>query len=139
MEVTDALVAAIPVGNLGVPRSEFAAVWSAAERHNQEHAGSGDWWAAGVVTTCRWLAGAVVENLPGFRSIATSPVGRREVRAYEELVEAEFLAAEQLDVRCPDLVTSRPGWCEAIRTTLRWAWRQAGPAPFPLPESRAIA
>lgn len=50
--------------------------------------------------------------------------------AYEELIEEEFLAAELLDVRRPDLVADRPGWCEAVRATLRWAWRREGPPPI---------
>jgi hypothetical protein len=29
--------------------------------------------------------------------------------------------------------TSRPGWCEGVRATLRWAWRHQGPPPLPLP------
>jgi len=53
------------------------------------------------------------------------------VKAYEELIEAEFLAAEQLAWRRPDLVEHRPGWCEGIAATLRWAWRRNGPAPLP--------
>ena len=65
----------------------------------------------------------------GRRTLAPSPATRRQVRAYEELIEAEYLAAEQLDVRRPDLVEHRPGWCEGIRATLRWAWRHEGPAP----------
>jgi hypothetical protein len=51
-------------------------------------------------------------------------------RTHEELIEAEYLAAEQLDVRRPDLVEHRPGWCEGIRATPRWAWRREGPRPF---------
>lgn len=78
------------------------------------------------------------------------PVGGREpsvprvnlrtaVLAYEELIEVEYLAAEQLDVRRPDLPASRPGWCEGIRATLRWAWRRSGPAPLPIPSPQATA
>ena len=29
-------------------------------------------------------------------------------------------------------VEHRPGWCEAIVATLRWAWRHEGPAPLPV-------
>jgi hypothetical protein len=60
-------------------------------------------------------------------------VTRRSVRAYEEVIEAEFLAAERLDQRRPDLVVARPGWCEAIRATLRWAWRHDWPPPLAVP------
>ena len=63
-------------------------------------------------------------------TLAPAPATRRRARAYEELIEAEYLAAEQLDVRRPDLVEHQPGWCEGIRATLRWAWRHEGPRPL---------
>jgi len=132
MEVSEEVVARIPVGNLRVPRAEFATVWAAAERLSREQGERGltDWYAGGVAVTCRWLAGAVVQTQMGRRYPAFSPVTDRSVRAYEELIEAEFLAAESLDLRRPDLVESRPGWCEAVRSTLGWAWRHDGPAPL---------
>ena len=132
VRVTEADIARIPVGNVRVPRTEFAAVWAAAEdRTRPRDEGVSGWFTAGVAVTCRWLAGAVVEVVPGRRGLAASPVGKREVRAYEELIEAEFLAAERLADRRPDLVEHRPGWCEGIAATLRWAWRHDGPSPLP--------
>jgi hypothetical protein len=135
VRVTEADIARIPVGNLRVPRAEFGAVWVAAEQRNAEQGEQGvtDWFAAGVVVTCRWLAGATVRPSTGRWYVAYSPVTRRSVRAYEELIEAEYLAAERLDQRRPDLVATRPGWCEAIRATLRWAWRHDGPPPLAVP------
>jgi len=135
MDVTDAVVAGVPPGNLRVPRVEFAAVWAAAERRNREQGARGvtDWYAAGVVVTCRWLAGVIVTDQTGYRFPAYAPVTRRSDTAYEELIEAEFLAAELLDLRQPELVEHRPGWCESIRATLRWAWRHAGPPPLAVP------
>jgi hypothetical protein len=135
MDVTEADVVRVPVGNLGVPRAQFGAVWASAEQRNIDNAkrGVSDWYNAGVVVTCRWLGGAVVETSTGRRHLAYSPVSQRMSRAYEELIEVEFLAAERLAERRPDLVEHRPGWCEGIRTTLRWAWRRAGPPPLPLP------
>jgi hypothetical protein len=56
----------------------------------------------------------------------------RGASAYEELIEAEFLAAELLDIHQPALAQRRQGWCEGIRATLRWAWRHDGPPPLPL-------
>jgi len=134
MDVTDAAVAGVPPGNLRVPRLEFVAVWAAGERRNREQGARGvtDWYAAGVVVTCRWLAGVIVTDQRGHRAPAYAPVTRRRNTAYEELIEAEFLAAELLDLRRPDLVEHRPGWCEAIRATLRWAWRHDGLPPLPL-------
>lgn len=139
MEVTAAAVARIPAGNLRVPRAEFAALWSAAEQQSRDQAARGvaDWYAGGVALTCRWLAAAVVVTQAGRQQPAFAPVTNRSARAYEELIEAEYLAAGQLDVRRPDLVASRPGWREAIRATLRWAWRHEGPPPLALPAARA--
>ena len=132
MRVTEADIARIPVGNVRVPRAEFGAVWAAAEdRTRPRDEGMSGWFTAGVAVTCRWLAGAVVESVPGRWCLAMSPVGKREVRAYEGLVEAEFLAAERLTDRRPDLIEHRPGWCEGIAATLRWAWRHDGPPPLP--------
>lgn len=134
VDVTAAEVALVPVGNLRVPRAQFGALWSAAERRNAEQGECGvtDWYAAGVAVTCRWLAGATVRPSSGRWYLAYAPVTRSSVRAYEELIEAEFLAAEQLPRRRPDLVEARPGWCEAIAATLRWAWRHNGAPPLPL-------
>jgi hypothetical protein len=135
MEVTENDVKRIPVGNLRVSREEFVAVWAAAERRNTEQAERGvtDWYAGGVIVTCRWMARAVVRPSSGPWRLARPPVSRHDELAYEELIEAEYLAAELLDVRRPDLVESRPGWCEAIRATLRWAWRHSGDAPMAVP------
>jgi hypothetical protein len=132
VEVTESLLARVPLGNLRVRRAEFAAVWVEAERLNGEQSGrlDPDWYPAAVAVTCRWLAGAVVEDGTGRRMLAPSPATRRQARAYEELIEAEYLAAEQLDIRRPDLVRHQPGWCEGIRATLRWAWRREGLRPL---------
>jgi hypothetical protein len=139
MEVTEIDVERIPVSNLRVPRSEFVGVWAAAERRNTEQADRGvtDWYAGGVVVTCRWLARAVVRPDSGPRCLARPPISRRDERAYEELIEAEYLAAELLDVRRPDLARSRPGWAEGIRATLRWAWRCSSEAPIAVPARTA--
>ena len=98
--MTESLLDRVPVGNLRVPRAEFGALWAEAERLNDEQTGrpDPDWYPAAVAVTCRWLAGAVVQDRIGRRSLAPSPVSRRAARACEELIEAEYLAAEQLDV-----------------------------------------
>ncbi len=135
MGVTENDIKRIPLRNLRVPRDEFVAVWAAAERRSTEQAEQGvtDWYAAGVNVTCRWLAGAVTTSSDGRRRLPMSPVTERTATAYEELIEAEYLAAELLDVHRPRLLVSRPGWCEAIRATLRWSWRRTGPPPITLP------
>lgn len=142
MEVTEHDIARIPVGNLRVPRGDFAAVWAAAERRCTELGERGvtdDWYPAGVAVTCAWIATATVRPISGRPFAARSPVTRLTSLAYEERIEAEYLAAEQLDVRRPDLLASRPGWCEGIRATLRWAWRRSGPAPLQVPAPQAAA
>ncbi|MFC4950785.1 hypothetical protein [Pseudonocardia sp. GCM10023141] len=135
MEVTENDIARIPVRNLRVPRDAFVAVWAAAERRCFEQGDRGvtDWYAGGVAATCQWMAGAIVRTQTGRRFLAYSPATDRSATAYEELIEAEYLAAELLDVRRPELLETRPGWCEAIRATLRWAWRRNGPPPLDLP------
>ncbi|GLZ49228.1 hypothetical protein Acsp06_54130 [Actinomycetospora sp. NBRC 106375] len=132
VDVTDADVAAIPVRNVRVPRSEFVAVWRAASErdvHDFAHDGGG-WYAAGVAATCRWLATAPSRLSNGLTDPTASPASRRTALAYEELIEAEFLAAERLEERRPDLARSRPGWCDGVRATLQWAWRRQGPPPL---------
>ncbi|MCW2899259.1 MAG: hypothetical protein JWO67_1524 [Streptosporangiaceae bacterium] len=136
MEVTEKDVRRIPLRNLRVPLQEFIAVWAAAEQLAAEQAEQRvtDWYVGGVVVTCQWIARAVVRPAAGPWRLARSPVSRRTAAAYEELLEAEYLAAEVLDVRRPDLVEHRPGWCEGIRATLRWAWRRSGPPPIDVPQ-----
>lgn len=136
MRVTEADVARVPVGNLRVPRAEFGALWVAAEQlcDDQGERGVTDWYAAGVAVTCRWMAASVVEDATGRRRPAHAPATRRTRRAYEELIEAEYLAAERLDLMSPrpGWLVERPGWSEAVRATLRWAWRHSGPPPLQL-------
>lgn len=135
MDVKAERVARIPLGNLRVPRAAFAAVWTAAEQRNAA-GGQVDWYAGGVGATCRWLAVAVTPGQQGRHGLPPAPVTRHRTPAFEELIEAEYVAAEQLDRRRPDLVVDRPGWCEGIRATLRWAWRGEGPAPFDVGPAR---
>jgi hypothetical protein len=62
-----------------------------------------------VVVTCRWLARAVVRSSSGPWCLARPPLSRHDERAFEELIEAEYLAAELLDMRRPDLFESPSG------------------------------
>jgi hypothetical protein len=132
VEVTEHDVRRIPLRNLRVPLEEFVAVWAEAEQVAAQQAEQRvtDWYIGGVVVTCQWIARAVVRPSAGPRRLARSPVSRRTTAAYEELLEAEYLAAGVLDDRRPDLLEHRPGWCEGIVATLRWAWRHSGPPPI---------
>ncbi|MQA12837.1 MAG: hypothetical protein GEV09_01340 [Pseudonocardiaceae bacterium] len=141
VQVTEADIARIPRSNLRVPRAEFAALWVAAERRcdEQDRRGGHDWYAAGVAIICEWLATATVQTGGGRQHAAWAPVTERTARAYEELIEAEYLAAEKLDLRRPrpPWLAERPGWSEGICATLRWAWRRSGPPPLVIDERAA--
>jgi len=134
MDVTAADIAKIPAENLHVARAEFAAVWIAVEKHQDEPAYRGitDWYDAGVSVTCRWLATATVRPEQGPWRLARSPVTRRTNRALPELIQEECLAAELLAMRrpVPRWLAERPGWAESIVATLNWAWWRTGPPPF---------
>ena len=131
MEVRDVDVAGIPAGNIRVTRDEFAAVWRAAAALDAARATHGvtDWYAGAVVVTCRWLATAPTRSAQGPGRLTRSPATKRARVAYEELIEAEYVAAETLEQRRPDIAEHEPGWCEGVRATLRWAWRRSGQPP----------
>jgi hypothetical protein len=135
VQVSVSDIARIPPGNLRVPREEFVAVWSEAARRGDELGDRGvtDWYLGGVAVTCRWLAAAPSRTARG-GGLMRSPATRRSVVAYEELIEAEYLAAQTLEQRRPELA-AREGWCEAVRATLSWAWRREGPPPVEVPAS----
>lgn len=85
VEVSAADVAKIPAGNIRVSRAEFVALWQAAEQLHDEQLRRGvpDWYGAGVVETCRWLA--IVEPKTCPWQLAPSPVTRRTQVAYNDL------------------------------------------------------
>ncbi|GAA4820893.1 hypothetical protein GCM10023201_03030 [Actinomycetospora corticicola] len=126
--MTEADVAGLPPGNVRVQRDEFVAVWRAASEHDDR--GVDDWYAGAVATTCRWLATAPVRLSSGPAGLLRSPASRRSGVPYEELIEAEYVEALTLEQRRPRLARTRPGWCEGVRDTLRWAWRREGPPPY---------
>ena len=97
-----------------------------------------DWYTGGVVVTCRWVATAIVRPAAGPWRPARSPVTGRSNQAYEELIEAEYLAAEVLAMRrpVPAWLAERPGWIEAILATLDWCWRGSKHPPMELRHDR---
>jgi hypothetical protein len=136
------MIEEIPRGNVRVPRSEFAAVWSTAERtcDEQERRGAGDWYTTGVCLTCRWLGCATtVFNYPHGPKAepASAPITHTKKRAHEELIEAETLAAELAAIRYPHGMEARPGWLEAVVATLNWAWRGSGVPPLDVDKAAA--
>lgn len=132
MAVPAEQVARIPAGNLRVPRAEFAVAWAAANRLNAEQGDRGvlDWYAAAVLATCEWLACAVCRPAWGHPRPAEAPATRTRESAYEELIEAEYLAAERFEELQPRLARLQPGWGDGVRATLRWAWRHQAPPPL---------
>ena len=132
VEIAAELVERIPVGNLRVRHADFVAVWVEAERivDQNTRTGATQWYIAGVAVTCRWLATAVVPGLQGRTQLAWAPITHRTAAAHEESIEAETLAAERWVARHPDGLQGRPGWLEAILTTLTWAWRGVGVPPL---------
>lgn len=141
VEVSDAMVTAIPRGNIRVPRDEFAALWRDAEAFHDERVRSrvGDWYGAGIVMTCRWLARATSRPSEGRPHMTRSPVTSRQVSAIEELIDAELLAAEKLAIRSPGWLADRPGWLDAVIATLTWAWLRRGEPPVPFEHRTAAA
>lgn len=132
MDVSATDVAKIPASNMRVSRAEFVALWQTAERLHDEQLRRGvpDWYGAGVVETCRWLA--IVEPKTGPGHLAPSPVTRRLQVAYDDLIEGECQAAEHLagSRPVPARLMNRPGWIEAVVATLNWAWRRYGSPPL---------
>ncbi|GAA4963046.1 hypothetical protein GCM10025792_00980 [Pseudonocardia tropica] len=133
MRVTERDVDRIPPGNLHVPRRDFGLLWAAAEQRSEEQGARGvtDYAAGAVAITCRWLAVATVDGPGGRRRPASAPITSTSRTAQEELIEAEYLAAETLAARPapPDWLARQPGYLAAVCATLRWAWRGVGSPP----------
>ena len=131
MRVTSRDLAQICPRNIRVRPDDFGTVWAAAESFaaDQANAGVTDWAAGGVAATCRWLVGAVTESR-GQTRLPRSPITRRVASAYEELIEAEYLAAVAMSAKANAvLVRTRPGFVESVVATLGWAGRGNGVPP----------
>lgn len=134
VELTAADVSRVPGEHLHVGREQFAALWAAAERHHDEQVRRqvADWYAYGVVATCRWMATVTVRPDRGPWHLPRSPVTERTKPASPELIEAECLAAQVLAMTrpVPRWLEARPGWVEGIVATFDWAWRRNGVPPI---------
>ncbi|MGH3425361.1 MAG: hypothetical protein ACRDO8_11560 [Nocardioidaceae bacterium] len=132
MQVTDRDIERIPSRNIHVPRAEFVAVWLAATRYPGKNLT--DWYGGGVARTCRWMACGIDRPDNGLWRPTPAPVTRRAGQAFEERIQAEYIAADRLEMRSPRpaWLLSQPGWIEGIAATLRWAWARNGPAPLPV-------
>lgn len=124
----------IPRGNLRVARADFAEVWRAGEE-----LGHTESFGSGVAHTCRWMACAL-STLNGRRLVSMAPITHTMRLAHEELIEREYLAAEQESIR---LVGSddehRVAFVEGARATLRWAWKGLGSPPVDIRTNRGAS
>ncbi|MEV0290674.1 hypothetical protein AB0H36_41650 [Kribbella sp. NPDC050820] len=125
----------------GVKVVQFAELWVEAERrHDALRSESGvDWYLAGVLAACRWLANAgITYEFPidgRHGELARAPLSRRFDLAIEELIEEETLLAERLVGRWE--WPGRPGYVEGVFVTLAWVWRRSGVPPIEVKASRA--
>lgn len=127
-------IAYVPTENLHVSRTQFAAVWIAAEELAETGARdkTGTWYTTAVVVTCRWVALAIVQPRDGGRGFpAFAPVTETSRMAYPELIERESVAAEVQLMRRPvsKFLQGRPSWGEGVNATFAWMWRKTGPPP----------
>ncbi len=140
MTVTAEQIASIPTRNVRVPCGDLAVVWNDAEDRLTERGRQEvlDWYAAAIVATCMWLACAVYKPPWGRPHPAEAPASRTRASAYEELIEAECLAAERFEVLYPHRAERMPGWGDGVRATLRGAWRGQGPPPVEVDGQPAV-
>lgn len=109
-----------------VPPGQFNALYSQA---NADHdAARDDEYLAGVVVTCRWLAGRPVWSPITRRAeLPRSPVLYREVPATPETIDVEYAAS--LAPQAPRDVA----YAQGVAATLAWVWAGTGSRPLDLP------
>jgi hypothetical protein len=122
MELTQRDFDRIPGENLRVPRADFIAAWTLAERIDPR-----DWYAIGVRKTCRWVACATIPNpIEGGRELAPPPISATSSIAHEEAIQAEAQKADDfLAVASRGLIGPKE-YMEAVASTLEWVWRGSG-------------
>ena len=132
MELTQRDFDRIPGVNLRVPRAEFIAVWVEAEQQAATRPnGQTNWYAIGVMKTCRWIACATIPNpIEGGRDLAPPPISATSSIAHEEVIQAEAQKADYfLAVAAKGLIGPLE-YMEAIASTLEWMWRGSGRPPL---------
>lgn len=124
VEVTAELVARVPAKHLRVPRAEFGAVWSLAERL-AGGPGRAHGYVIGVARTCRWFADQPVpSSAPGGRwEQPRTPFTHRLEPVMPETVEDEYLAAATAP-------RAKREWARGVIATLDWAWRRGERPPL---------
>lgn len=140
--MTDRDIAKIPARNLRVSREVFGEFWREVEAFAAAETarGASTSRTAGLVLTCRWVARSTTD-VNGRRFLAIRPIVSGDHLAYEELIEAEYIAAETALVRGSETgrFANKPGYVESVCAVLRWVWRRNGPRPVIDPATAASA
>jgi hypothetical protein len=128
----------IPRANVRLRVGEFARLWLTVEGRVDafEAADREDFFLTGVQSTCRWLAGALISvkgvNGPT-RVWSPSPISGAQVKAYEELIAEETIAAERAAVGS---VPGEPDFVDGVLATLLSAWRWSGVPPIEVEQAQ---
>jgi hypothetical protein len=135
MDVSAAVVAKVPGGNLRVSRADFGALWAAAEDWGGRPGPDND-YLIGVLRTCRWLgAQPVWSSVVGRAEMPTAPYTGRRHSAMPETIDAEYLAAAAGQVSRPNRPVSRPELARGVVAALDWTWHGSRRPPFEIPRS----
>jgi hypothetical protein len=101
--------------------------------------GQVDWYLFGVLTTCRWVAGAGIRYdapIDGRHGeSAKAPLTLKSASAIEELIEEETIFAERLVGRWE--WPGRPGYLEGVFATFAWTWRRSDAPPLEVEQAHA--
>lgn len=132
MDVSAEQVARVPAANLRVSRAGFGSVWSFAEAHSGA-GGAETGYLAGVLATCRWLAGQQIRHPDGSREMPAAPASGDLVMAMPERIEDEFFSA----VRAAARKRGDTERARGVLATLEWAWHGSRRSPVELPDQLA--
>jgi hypothetical protein len=137
MELTAVDFERIPPENRRVPREEFVAVWTLAERM----AYAGSMYALGVAKTCRWIAHAEWPDdiLLTRTEKAWPPITHQQILADPDTIEAETVKAAVWYALDPKDREGHwdPGLLEGIAETFHWMWWECGRPPLDIRRSNA--
>lgn len=110
----------VPTENLCIPRADFGRVWAQAEQAAIER-GPKDYYLAGIVITCRWIA----------RQALRSPVTRAVRSAMPETLDTEYMEALAA-IRDTRLHPMRVNMARGAVAVLAWVGH-GGPEPSVAP------
>jgi hypothetical protein len=137
MDVSAAVVAKVPGGNLRVSRADFGALWALVDYLGSQPY-RGDEFLIGVLRTCRWLgAQPVWSSVVGRAEMPAAPYTGRRRSAMPETIDAEYLVAAAAQVPRPNRRVSRPDLARGVVATLDWTWHGSRSPPFDIPHAPA--